>query len=239
MTQVLDNNISTCIVTATYQTSTGMPMGGTVTFTPSPKVILDADSKIVVVPTPITKTLSGSGSISAVLIATDDPDLNPNGWTYTVSESLSYSGNSWNNSYSIEAPQGQTIDLAQVMPVSDFTGVPIYRGTPGGGSGGTGTSGYYSFKSIASSPYAIGTTDQYLSVSSSAPRTINLISAASFGAGKVLIVKDSAGNAATNNITINLSGTDTIDQIYTGFIIDTNFGELRFISNGSGNWELW
>jgi len=52
--------------------------------------------------------------------------------------------------------------------------------------------------------------------------------------GRLIIVKDAAGNAATNNITIDTQGSETIDGAAT-YVINTNYGKVTLYSDGS-NW---
>jgi hypothetical protein len=66
--------------------------------------------------------------------------------------------------------------------------------------------------------------------------TITLPSAASAGAGFEYIVKDGPGNAATNNITIATTSSQTIDGA-SSVVIDDDYGVRGFVSNGT-NWEM-
>lgn len=127
----LDVNLAHCTVQCTYQATDGSPMAGEVSFTPAPKYIADPDTGTIFFPSPVRATLDSNGSISAVLIATDNPALNPTGWTYTVDEALTRNGEAFTNSYSIKAPSNSLINLADEIPVSDYTGTPIVRGRPG------------------------------------------------------------------------------------------------------------
>ena len=67
--------------------------------------------------------------------------------------------------------------------------------------------------------------------------TASLGSAATYPAGQTLIFKDIGGNAATNNIRITPSGSQTIDGA-TGFIIATNSGSVTLISNGTDQFYI-
>lgn len=67
--------------------------------------------------------------------------------------------------------------------------------------------------------------------STAAARTVTLPDTANSGA--VFIVKDESGAAATNNITVSVSGgVKTIDGS-TSFVINTNYGVLRCYYNGT------
>lgn len=64
-------------------------------------------------------------------------------------------------------------------------------------------------------------------------QTITLPGSATAFAGFLLIIKDEAGGAGTHNITINRSGSDTIDGA-TSVAISTNYGAVRLYCTGSG-----
>ena len=54
--------------------------------------------------------------------------------------------------------------------------------------------------------------------------------------GRTIIVKDAGGNAATNNITIDTEGAQTIDGAATK-VISTNYDSVKLYCDGS-NWFL-
>jgi hypothetical protein len=89
----------------------------------------------------------------------------------------------------------------------------------------------------SSYPYTVLATDSVVSVSTASARTINLLSAASYTAGRILVIKDRTGSGAANNITINRDGTDTIDGA-NSVAISSNYGVVRLVSNGSNGWEV-
>ena len=69
--------------------------------------------------------------------------------------------------------------------------------------------------------------------SASTAKTINLYTAVG-NKGKRIIIKDAAGLAATNNITIDANGSETIDGALTAKI-KTNWAALSLVSDGT-NW---
>lgn len=69
--------------------------------------------------------------------------------------------------------------------------------------------------------------------STAAARTVTLATA-DVHEGKIIYVKDESGGAATNNITVDTQGSETIDGNSTG-TISANYGVLRLYSDGT-NW---
>jgi hypothetical protein len=113
----LTPNLSTITVTGSYVNAAGAPVSGSVTFTPTVAVV-DAAYNQIVVPSPVTVTLA-SGSFSVALPVTDDADLTPSGWTYTVTETFT-GGRTY--SISLPASLGATVDLADLGPTVTSTG---------------------------------------------------------------------------------------------------------------------
>lgn len=128
-----------------------VPASGTITFTASVPKVLDAgaapnpvtivrwqitgilDSNgFLCTPDPSDPTIAGAQGIK--LIATDDADLNPVNWTWTVSYSLVGPDGSRLGSprgHSMALPQGTTVDLTLVQPVESSTGNAILVGSIG------------------------------------------------------------------------------------------------------------
>ncbi len=135
----LPANIGTGTVVGFYIDSFGALAEGTVTFTPSPIRVLDptATPPTTMLPRPVTVSLT-EGAFTTTLVATDDTDLNPTGWTYEVTFNLRFGGGSqvFQPSFSISLPEGSTVDLTTVTPVPDANGVATVVG-PGVPDGGT------------------------------------------------------------------------------------------------------
>ena len=133
----LPSNVGFGTIVGRLIDSTGAALEGQVEFVPSPKRLLNptADpSPVIILPKPVVTTLV-EGALTQVLVATDDQDNNPHGWTYNVRFKLS--GASL-DSFDIEVPEGATIDLATVVPVSSGNGTHMIRGAgvvPGGTTG--------------------------------------------------------------------------------------------------------
>lgn len=130
------------------KTPKGVPMVGTVTFIASATYVLDYTSSpnpTTIMSTPIVCPLDVNGYICApyvaagsplspgvTLVATDDPYLQPAGWTWTASFNLTDPlGNRANlPSQSFYVPTGATVDLTTVMNVAQSGGTVIIKGDP-------------------------------------------------------------------------------------------------------------
>lgn len=107
-------------------------LSGYVKFNPSTTRTVHAGEELIIYLKPITAEVDENGYFETQLIATDDTDLNPHGWTYTVSFHLI--GAKF-PTFAIEAPQGQTVDLSSVVPVAVANGTTIIQGGPVGPTG--------------------------------------------------------------------------------------------------------
>lgn len=103
---------STVRVTARYALRDGRVPTGSVTFS-SPQ-ILRADG-VIVMPADIVATLDADGAIDIQLPATNDPDVSPQGWAYTVQERID--GCAGRRFAMTADAAGGDIDLATVAPV--------------------------------------------------------------------------------------------------------------------------
>lgn len=81
-------NVATVTVTGTWARSDGSstPSTGNVTFVPNVR-LADGTTGQLIEQVPLVAPLV-NGAISAVVIATDDPDLAPSGWAYVVTENI-------------------------------------------------------------------------------------------------------------------------------------------------------
>lgn len=124
---------------------------GTVTFTPRVTRAVDTALKTVIVARPITATIAGDGSLTVLLPATDDPDINVS-FTYAVVENFP-GGDSYDinvpiaaeaagldlatvpRTYSVTAPNGQfAVTKAQFDALSTQVAALGTGGTGGGGA---------------------------------------------------------------------------------------------------------
>lgn len=101
----------------------GTPATGQLRFT-GKVIVTSGATDTIIVPTSITATLDASGQFTANVPATDDPDVQPNGWTYTVEEKLTNGGG---RTFDIDVPLSAKvagIDLSEVAPLSTSQGDP-------------------------------------------------------------------------------------------------------------------
>lgn len=104
-----------------YTYLSGEPVVGDLAF--SGKIFATAAaSHTTIVPSPITVRLDPDGQFSVQLPATDDPDVSPNDWTYTVTERFP-----GGRQFEIEVPiaaKNTGIDLSILAPVEPASGNP-------------------------------------------------------------------------------------------------------------------
>ena len=93
--------------------------------------------------------------------------------------------------------------------------------------------------STANSPYPAGTADDIIGVNvTSGPVTVTLPAANSVPSGKIVIVKNEAGDASLNNITIQRRGSDFINSGQTFVTVTFGMGTaaFKFYSDGVSRW---
>ncbi|MFF2807469.1 collagen-like protein [Streptomyces sp. NPDC058000] len=110
---MLPKSIPAVTVTARYLSPDGRPLSGSVTFRAPAQLTFPAAD--VILGGPVVVSLDAQGQISAPLPATDAPGMIPDGWSYTVTESLSGipAGRSYQVLLPAEAPE---VDLADIAP---------------------------------------------------------------------------------------------------------------------------
>ncbi len=84
----------------------------------------------------------------------------------------------------------------------------------------------------ADTPYTVLAADEYLSCDvSGGVLTIDLADAPT--TGRIVVIKDSGGDAGTNNITVTTTGGAVTLDGSTTFVMNTNFEAANFIFNGA------
>lgn len=108
----LPSNLTTVEVTGRYVDHNGSPVRGSVTFD-TDYYVLDAGENVVVIEAPITANLDATGSFSVDLIATDDPDMTPTGWTWTLTPNFQ---GAFPLEFALPASLAPTTDITVLSP---------------------------------------------------------------------------------------------------------------------------
>lgn len=77
----------------------------------------------------------------------------------------------------------------------------------------------------------------YLQVDTSAARQITLPLASSVADGRIYWIKDISGTANTNNITIAIQGSDTVDGAST-YVLNSSYGSWMIVGDASSAWYI-
>lgn len=112
-----------CTFTGKYVNLAGEPMSGFMRFTINATAVISIAHSTVVIPSQKSVALDADGEFSITVPASDDPDVNPTGFTYTVKEDFP-----GGRTYEVEAPLNQIVDLTTVAPVPSSTGEANVRG---------------------------------------------------------------------------------------------------------------
>ena len=93
---------------------------------------------------------------------------------------------------------------------------------------------------IKTTNYSILVGDTYTLIlvdSSGGAKTVTLPAASGVAAGRYYVIKDQKASAATNNITVILTGADTIDTVAANKVLNTAGASLWFVSDHVSNWN--
>jgi len=115
----LPGNVSTLVVIGTFLTPEGNPSTGTITFTPS-RWLTNSGANVALPNSGVTKTLGTAGNFSVTLPVTDDGDLQPANWYYTVSEVVDGVSQSYAMLLPGTAGSGGTVYLADLAPAAEL-----------------------------------------------------------------------------------------------------------------------
>lgn len=91
--------------------------------------------------------------------------------------------------------------------------------------------------SVAGTTYTVLTTDNIIHMNNIGARTVTMFSGASATAGKIYWIKDSAGTASTNAITVNRAGSDTFEGGGTSITITGN-RSVQGLYWGDSRWNI-
>lgn len=113
----MPGNVTTVVVAGTFLTPEGEPSTGTVSFTPS-SWLTNSGANIAIPNSTVTKALGTAGDFTVTLPITDDSDLNPEGWIYSVAEVVDGVSQSYNIAIPGTVAVGGTVFLADLVPVA-------------------------------------------------------------------------------------------------------------------------
>lgn len=172
-------------VTGRFTHPNQSPASGYVEFTPRPsRVILPGGAGPVELGS-VQAPLDGTGRFTVSLQASDDPNIDPSGWTYEVREAVS---GGVGRTYDIRVPIATvgSLDLATVMPVETASGsvtlTPGPAGPPGaaGATGATGAAGATGVAGPAGPAGAAGAAGQGVPTGGAAGQVLSKIDATNY-----------------------------------------------------------
>jgi hypothetical protein len=108
----LPSNLTTVEVTGRYIDQTGAPVRGSVTFS-TDQFLLNAGESVVLVESPVTVALDATGSFAVSLATTDDADVDPTGWTWTLTPNFD---GAFPLTFALPGNLGPTVDLTVLAP---------------------------------------------------------------------------------------------------------------------------
>jgi hypothetical protein len=109
----LPTSLSTVTVVGTYVSLIGNPISGSLTFQPV-TILKETNANVIIMPSYVTKTLDANGSFSVTLPCTDDTDVTPEPFVYTVVENFT-NGRTFKMALPLSLV-GTTVNLADVLP---------------------------------------------------------------------------------------------------------------------------
>ena len=110
---------ATATLTGTFIDAEGNAASGNLLIRPEFTHAVNTTTNFIAVPETINVMLNAAGSFSIVLQATDDPAVDPVGFTYHVDFDLHEIDIP---SFSFALPAGSTVDLADAIPLPSTTG---------------------------------------------------------------------------------------------------------------------
>jgi hypothetical protein len=111
-----------------------------------------------------------------------------------------------------------------------------------GGTSGSANAGYVQFGSSLVFPsvtktgtYSILFSDYYILCNPSSGFTVTLPTPTK---GLTFVIKDISGTAETNNITIAQNASENIENVAASYLLTTNFGYVKLMSDGTNWWKV-
>lgn len=109
----LPASLSTATITGTYVDLSGNPVRGSISFTPQ-SILKDVTLNVIIIPVVIVKQFDANGSFSITLPCTDDTDVAPQPFIYSLEENFGGGRN-----FSVALPlsvANTTLNLADLLP---------------------------------------------------------------------------------------------------------------------------
>lgn len=100
----------------------------------------------------------------------------------------------------------------------------------------TANGGMFMKTVVSNVDFTFGATETVVLITDTAAQRTVTLPALSGNTGRILIIKDASGAAATNNITIDGNGAETIDGTATK-VINANYGSLTLVGD-VGGWSI-
>ena len=144
---------------------------------------------------------------------------------------------SFNGSPAVDSTSGAAlVTMTQGSGVYVFNGAPAVDAATGAllvtSTGTIAGAPAWPVSSSTSTSITLVAGETYQGVNATAAATVNLPSGATLPQGKIYIIKDESGAAATNNVTVAANGTDKIDG-QSSAKISINYGSLMLIWTGT------
>ena len=180
-----------------------------------------------------------------VSVSNGDINLDPNGSGKVVFKGNATKGsgqfvlNCENNSHGIIVkgpPHSAGANYTLTLPNDDGNANQVLKTD---GSGNTSWTDIVSFgRTEVTTTITSSVSDRILGVSASAGLEIRLPAASGYLAGQNFIIKDEAGNADSNNITIRTTGSDKIDG-QSLIVLESPYAAVNLYSNGTDKFFIY
>ena len=128
--------------------------------------------------------------------------------------------------------------LTSTMESIDFVGTGVTATNSGGDVTVTINGGINYGRTQVTSTTTSSVSDKILGVSASAALDIRLPAASGFSDGQYFTIKDEAGNANTNTITIRTTGADEIDG-RASIVLESPYAAINVYCDGSSKFFIY